>query len=95
MDCGSTELLTLNPGQLPPTAMFKMIKKLFWLNAYVFGLASNWWTSVPAGKHEIILRYKDWPFLIGSIFSALTLSGCLIILLSKIGDILILRIAKM
>ncbi|MDE3065909.1 MAG: YfhO family protein, partial [Verrucomicrobiota bacterium] len=33
--------------------------------------------EVPAGRHEITLRYEDWAFRIGAMVSALTLAGCL------------------
>jgi uncharacterized membrane protein YfhO len=33
--------------------------------------------EVPAGQHEITLRYEDWAFRIGAAVSALTLLGCL------------------
>lgn len=33
--------------------------------------------EVPAGQHEIILRYEDWAFRVGAAVSALTLLGCL------------------
>ncbi|MGB7768424.1 MAG: YfhO family protein [Verrucomicrobiia bacterium] len=33
--------------------------------------------EVPAGQHEIVLRYVDWMFRLGAAISALTLLGCL------------------
>jgi Bacterial membrane protein YfhO len=33
--------------------------------------------QVPAGKHEVTLRYVDWMFRFGAAISALTLLGCL------------------
>ena len=33
--------------------------------------------EVPAGQHEITLRYVDWMFDLGALISALTLLGCL------------------
>ncbi len=33
--------------------------------------------EVPAGQHEITLRYEDWRFRLGATISALTLLGCL------------------
>ncbi len=33
--------------------------------------------EVPAGQHEITLRYEDWMFRLGATISALTLLGCL------------------
>ena len=42
--------------------------------------------EVPAGRHEITLRYVDWMFRLGTIISALTLLGCLAGLLPKSRD---------
>ena len=39
--------------------------------------------EVPAGRHEVVLRYEDWAFRIGAILSALTLFGCLTVFLRK------------
>ncbi|HEV2435177.1 MAG TPA: YfhO family protein, partial [Verrucomicrobiae bacterium] len=33
--------------------------------------------EVPAGRHEVTLRYVDWMFRLGAVISALTLLGCL------------------
>jgi len=41
--------------------------------------------EVPAGQHEITLRYEDWAFRLGAAISALTLLGCLTGLLMKPG----------
>ncbi len=41
--------------------------------------------EVPAGQHEITLRYEDWMFRLGVIISALTLLGCLTGLFLKPG----------
>jgi hypothetical protein len=32
--------------------------------------------EVPAGEHEVTLRYEDWMFRLGAMISALTLLGC-------------------
>jgi membrane protein YfhO len=40
--------------------------------------------EVPAGRHEVTLRYEDWMFRIGATISALTLLGCLTGLLPKL-----------
>jgi hypothetical protein len=42
--------------------------------------------EVPAGRHEISLRYVDWMFRLGAVISALTLLGCLAGLLPKSRD---------
>ena len=39
--------------------------------------------EVPAGQHEITLRYEDWMFRLGAVISALTLLGCMTGLLMK------------
>ena len=33
--------------------------------------------EIPAGRHEVALRYEDWTFRIGAVISALTLLACL------------------
>ncbi len=40
--------------------------------------------EVPAGRHEVTLRYEDWMFRLGAMISALTLLGCLTGLLPKL-----------
>lgn len=55
-------------------------------HAYVDGRPAHLWQAngafqaleVPAGNHEVILRYEDWAFRLGAIISAITLAGCLI-----------------
>ncbi len=39
--------------------------------------------EVPAGQHEITLRYEDWMFRLGATISVLTVFGCLTGLLVK------------
>ncbi|HEV2435764.1 MAG TPA: YfhO family protein, partial [Verrucomicrobiae bacterium] len=41
--------------------------------------------EVPAGRHEVMLRYVDWMFRLGAVISALTLLGCLAGLFVKPG----------
>ena len=42
--------------------------------------------EVPAGQHNIMLRYEDWMFRLGAAISALTLLGCLTGLFQKPGQ---------
>jgi hypothetical protein len=52
--------------------------------AFVDGRPARLWRAncayqaveVPAGTHEVALRYVDWAFRFGTIISALTLAGC-------------------
>ncbi|HUA68655.1 MAG TPA: YfhO family protein [Candidatus Saccharimonadales bacterium] len=39
--------------------------------------------QVPAGQHEVTLRYEDWMFRLGAVISTLTLLGCWTSLLAK------------
>lgn len=39
--------------------------------------------AVPAGKHEVILKYEDSSFRAGAIISLFTLAGCVVVLLRR------------